>query len=237
MNLANLLSLLLSIVSPAASKDAPKELMLKQGDQIVAMGDSITQAGGYLKQADEVLAKQYPDLKLPPIKNVGISGEKAENMVARFDRDVVGHKPAFVTISVGINDVWHRLGKPHDDKVLEKYKENVTKMVDMAQAAGIKVIIIAPTVIQEDLGTEGNKRLLMYVDAEREIAAAKKCVFIDLHQMFVQAINHRPEEIKLDANKRAYTRDGVHMNPAGDAIMAIAVLKGLGVPDEKITMK
>jgi hypothetical protein len=42
MNLANLLSLLLSIVGPAAAKDAPKELMLKKGDQIVAMGDSIT---------------------------------------------------------------------------------------------------------------------------------------------------------------------------------------------------
>src|SRR6185295_12235356 len=81
MQLANLLALLLSVVSPAASKDAPKEFMLKAGDQIVAMGDSITQAGGYLKQADQVLAEQYPDLKLPKIKNVGISGQKAEDMV------------------------------------------------------------------------------------------------------------------------------------------------------------
>lgn len=237
MPLAKLLALLLSVVSPTASKDAPKELALKPGDQIVAMGDSITQAGGYLKQADQVLAEQYPELKLPKIKNVGISGQKAEDMVKRFEKDVVARKPAVVTISVGINDVWHRVGKPHDDKVLETYKENVTKMVDMAQAAGIKVIIIAPTVIQEDPETEGNKRLLKYVAAEREIAAAKKCVFIDLHQMFLDALAKRPEAIEVDKNKHAYTADGVHMKPAGDAIMAIAVLKGLGVPDEKIAVK
>jgi len=70
LSLAKLLSLLLAVVGPAASKDAPKEFMLKQGDLIVAMGDSITEGGGYLKQADQVLVEQYPDLKLQKIKNV-----------------------------------------------------------------------------------------------------------------------------------------------------------------------
>src|SRR5690349_876753 len=115
LSLAKLLMMLVPLVSPVTAKDAPKELILKPGDQIVAMGDSITQAGGYLKQADQILAEQYPDLKLPKIKNVGISGQKAEDMVKRFDKDVVQRKPAVVTISVGINDVWHRVGKPHDE--------------------------------------------------------------------------------------------------------------------------
>lgn len=235
--LGKLLAVLLAIVGPTASKTAPKDLMLKQGDQIVAMGDSITQQGGYLRMIDQVLAEQYPQLKLPKIKNVGVSGQKAEDMVARFEKDVVARKPAVVTISVGINDVWHRLKNPADPKVLEKYRENVTKMVEMAQGAGAKVIIIAPTVIQEDPAAEGNVRLKAYVEAEKEIAEAKQCVFIDLHQMFLDALENRPEEIKPDEKKHAYTVDGVHMKPAGDAIMAIAVLKGLGVPDEKIKAK
>src|SRR4051812_39207289 len=100
MSLAKLLSLLLTAVSPAGSKDAHKEVELKAGDQIVAMGDSITEQGGYLKMVDRVLAEQYPDLKLPKIKNAGKSGHKAEDMVKRFEKDVVAHKPAVVTISV-----------------------------------------------------------------------------------------------------------------------------------------
>ena len=64
----------------------PRELILKPGSQIVAIGDSITQAGGYLKDVDAVLAKKYPELKLPPIQNVGISGQKAEDLVKRFQQ-------------------------------------------------------------------------------------------------------------------------------------------------------
>lgn len=232
--LAKLLTLLVPLLSPATAKDAPKELILKEGDQIVAMGDSITQAGGYLRMVDQVLAEQYPDLKLPKIKNAGISGNKAENMVGRFEKDVIAKKPNVVTISVGINDVWHRLKAPHDDAVLAKYKENLTKMVEMSQAAGAKVIIIAPTVIQEDPSTEGNKRLKLYIAAGREVAAERKATYIDLHQMFLDAMAKPPAGLEPDAKKHAYTSDGVHMRPAGDAIMAIGVLKGLGVPDEKI---
>jgi lysophospholipase L1-like esterase len=228
--LAKLFTMLLALIGPA--KDVPQELILKPGDQIVAIGDSITAGGGYLKQTDATLAALYPDLKLPKIINVGISGQKAEDLVKRFDKDVVQKKPAVVTISIGINDVWHRLKAPHDEKILATYKENVTKMVDMAQAAGIKVIILTPTVIQEDLTTEGNKRLVMYVDAEKEIAKEKKATFIDLHQMFLAALKQKPADVKGNW----LTGDGVHMKPAGDALMAIGVLRGLGVPDEKITV-
>jgi lysophospholipase L1-like esterase len=66
-----------------------KDLQLKEGSQIVAIGDSITQGGGYLRDIDAVLAQQYPDLKLPKVINKGISGQKAEDLVKRFDKDVV----------------------------------------------------------------------------------------------------------------------------------------------------
>ena len=105
-------------------------------------------------------------------------------------------KPAFVTISIGINDVWHRLGKPHDEKVLADYEKNVAKMVDAAQEAGIKVILLTPTVIQEDPGTEGNQRLAMYVAAEKKIAAEKKCQLVDLHGMFLTALKQKPADAR-----------------------------------------
>ena len=208
----------------------PKDLQLKEGDKIVALGDSITAGGGYLKQIDAVLAQQYPDLKIQKVVNKGISGQKAEDMIKRFDKDIVDQKPAFVTISVGINDVWHRVGKPHDEQVLATYKENVTKMVDKAQAAGIKVIIIAPTLIQEDPNSEGNKRLKAYVEVEKQIAAEKKCTFVNLHEMFLTALQKKPADVKGNW----ITGDGVHMNDKGNAIMAIGVLRALGVPDAKI---
>jgi lysophospholipase L1-like esterase len=221
---------LVGILGPAPA-DLPKDLQLRKSDQIVSIGDSITQAGGYLRDVDSVLAAKYPELKLPKIINVGISGQKAEDLVKRFDHDVVQKKPQWVTLSIGINDVWHRLGKPHDPKVLEAYKDNVSKMVDMAQAANIKVILLAPTVIQEDASTEGNKRLTAYVAAEKQIAKDKNCQFVDLHQMFLDLLAKKSADVKGNW----LTRDGVHMEPLGDALMALGILRAVGVPDEKLT--
>ncbi len=226
----NLFALVLTFIGPPPA-DTPQQLQLKPGDQIVAIGDSITAGGGYLRDIDAVLARRCPDLKLPKVINKGISGQKAEDLVGRFDADVVKLKPAYVTISIGINDVWHRLGNPHDAKILAAYKKNVATMVEHAQQVGIKVILLTPTVIQEDPSTEGNKRLVQYVEAEQQIAAEKKCQIVDLHAMFLAALKHKPAAEKGNW----LTGDGVHMKPLGDAIMATGVLRALGLPDKKIS--
>jgi len=206
------------------------ELKVKEGGQIVAIGDSITQDGGYLKNIEKVLTSQYPDLKIPAIINAGISGQKAEELAVRFDKDVVQKKPALVIISVGINDVWHRLTKPHDMAVLDAYKANVVKMVDAAQVVGIRVLLCTPTIFQEYPDSEGNKRLALYAEAIKKIAEEKKCLTADLRTPFIEGIANRSPDMK----GYDLTRDGVHMNAKGDWLMAEGILKVLGVPAEKM---
>jgi acyl-CoA thioesterase-1 len=210
----------------------PAELILKRGDQIIAIGDSITEAGGYLKYVDAVLAHSYPDLKLPPIKNVGASGQKAEDLIKRFQKDVVDQKPAVVTISIGINDVWHRANIPHQPQVLADYWTNVAKMVEMAQKAGIRVILLTPTVIEEDPSAAANKRLRIYIEAEKQVARERKCTLVDLHRMFMTAVLKHPADVVDKAHWLTF--DGVHMHPAGNAMMSIGLLRALGVPDSKL---
>lgn len=222
----------LALVGPAP-EGTPATLTLKPGRTVVAIGDSITAYGnfnGYLSMWDTFLARHYPDLKLPNIINVGIGGNTSEHLVARFQSDVVDKKPDVVTISVGINDVWSRLGAPHDEEILAAYKQNVTKMIDMAQEAGIEVILLTPTIIVEDLNSEGNRRLAMYVEAEQQIAKEKNCVVVDLHRMFLAALHKKP----ADAEPTWLTADGVHMKPLGYAIMAVGLLRGVGVSDEML---
>ncbi len=215
-------------VLPAAAPAAP--FALKAGDSIVCIGDSITAGGGYLRDMDEVFARQYPDLKIAKVINAGIGGQKAENLIGRFKKDVIDRKPAVVTINIGINDVWHRLNAPHDPGVLATYVTNVTKMVEEAQAAGIRVVLVTPTVIKEDLAAEGNKRLPLYADAMKAIAAERKCDLVDLHTLFIEALKKKPADVK----GTWLTSDGVHMKPLGNAVMAVGILRGLGVPDDKL---
>ena len=217
----------LTLIGPAESP-APKELRIKAGDRVAFMGDSITAGGGYIRLAAAVVQAKYPDLKLPYFINAGVSGQKAENMEPRFENSMqLTNKPAWTFINVGINDVWHRLKDPHDPAVLATYKANVTKMVAKAQAAGATAVLLTPTVIQEDPNADGNKRLPLYVAAMKEVAAEKKCLVLDLHELFLAALKNKPADLKL-------TADGVHMGPYGDAIMAIGVLRAFGVPDATI---
>lgn len=63
--MSQLFARVFALVGPAPA-DPPKALLLKPGDTIVAIGDSITQAGGYLRDVDTILADRYPESKSPP---------------------------------------------------------------------------------------------------------------------------------------------------------------------------
>ena len=215
----------LPLVPPATS--VPQELQVVAGDRIVAIGDSITAEGAYLRYIEQVLAFHYPELRNLKIINAGIGSQKSENLLARFDRDVIVRRPTFVIINIGINDVWHRLSEPHNFDFLRGYHDNITTMVTMAQQAGIHVILLSPTIIEEKLDAEGNQRLERYASVMGKIAALKKIQFVDLHAMFCSAIERNPRS----QNKGWLTSDGVHMRPLGSALMALGVLRALGVPD------
>jgi len=202
--------------------------IVRPRERIVAIGDSITQAGGYLRAIDAVFARQYAHLRLAPIVNAGIGGHKAEDMAARFDADVLARKPDRVLVNVGINDVWPRLTMPDADDVLNAYRAHVATMTRAAISQGAQVLLLTPTVIEERAASEGNRRLSRYVDAMKAVAAEHAAGLCDLHSLFlaVLAASARP------ANW--LTTDGVHMRPAGDAVMAIGVLRSLGIPDDRI---
>ena len=87
-------------------------------------------------------------------------------MLARLEKDVLSKKPDWMTLSCGVNDVWHfrlRLGKRTFKGVsLEDYKKNITAIIGKAQAAGIKVMILTSTMIGEDPSRQLNQDLIPY---------------------------------------------------------------------------
>jgi lysophospholipase L1-like esterase len=210
--------------------------------RIVMMGDSITQMGaapkGYVTLVDGTLDATRPSDPFEVI-NVGISGQKAPQMLERFQRDVVDKKPDLVTLSVGVNDVWHGFrdfakGERHPQgdlpagDPLPTYLADVEKMVDMATGAGAKVVLLSPTLVYEDLDCAENRRMETYVRAEEDLAKRKGVGFINLFKMCKDTV----AAYQKHAGRRQLllTIDGVHMNDAGNALMADAILKYLGVP-------
>jgi len=157
----------------------------------------------------------------------GISGHKSNQMLARLEKDVLSKKPDFMTLSCGVNDVWHGKGGVN----LEDYKTNITAIIDKAQAAGVKVMVLTSTMITEDQKNPPNQKLLGYNIALRELAKAKGCLLADLNNEMQEALKQFP----ADATKgKQLTSDGVHMNALGNIMMAKGILKAFGIPAEKL---
>lgn len=211
-------------------------------NKIVMMGDSITEQGagptGYVTLVSKALAEAYPGNPIEVV-NAGISGQKAPDMLARFREDVIDEHPQIVTLSVGVNDVWHDFRTPQwSARVpegnsgrgvkLEIYLRDIDKMIDMAQAAGIKMILVSPTLIYEDLNCFENQRLSKYIEAEEALAKKRGVGYINLNRKFRAVVSAYQRQ--AGKSQLALTGDGVHMNPAGNALMANSILSYLGVP-------
>ena len=94
-------------IALAVALAAHGEPLVRSGDTIVFLGDSITHYGvershGYVNLTVQGLAANGIDVRWI---GRGVPGEKASQMRARFQRDVVDSHPAVVTISAGVNDV------------------------------------------------------------------------------------------------------------------------------------
>jgi len=214
--------------------------------KIVIVGDSITEAGkypgGYVWLLQRYLRDLYPDRKIA-IVNAGISGNKATDMQARFQKDAIDQKPDLVMINVGVNDVWHAFfdfqnlqfypqGNLPTGVPQAEYREKIIQMVLAAKAAGIRVVLLSPTPIGEILDGPENRRLQEYIAAMREIALQNQCLFIDLNGPFREVIGTYQKHAGKTLNLLA--ADGVHPNPSGYRIIAFTILRGLGVSAKDI---
>jgi lysophospholipase L1-like esterase len=232
------LALGLTLAFAQLANTASADILVKNGEKIAFLGDSITQQGwsnsaGYVRlvmaglEANGVKAEAVP---------AGISGHKSNDMLGRVDRDVISKKPQWMTLSCGVNDVWHgKRGVPLDDAMAASgtydapgtrgtYKKNIGEIVTKAQAADIKVVMLTATVIQEKLDNTENGLLAPYNDFLRALAKEKKLPLADLNAMFQERI-----KAENQPTKKILTGDGVHMNPEGNKLMATGVLKAFGL--------
>lgn len=223
-----LLSSLVFTLPFAAEAATPTGIPVKSGEKIAFLGDSITaggaQAGGYCQLVLDGF--KQAGIKVDGVF-AGVSGHKSNQMLARLDKDVLSKKPDWMTLSCGVNDVWHGA----KGVALEDYRKNISEIIDQAQAAGIKVMVLTSTMIKEDQSNDLNQKLLGYNAALREIAADKGCLLADLNEEMQQALKAFPKGAPLG---KQLTSDGVHMNPFGNIMMAKGVLKAFGVSKEKL---
>jgi len=218
-----ILSIFALVLTALPQSGAAQEFKLHDGDSIVFLGDSITQAG---KQPEgyTTLFKVFCDINgfEVDVINAGIGGHKSNDMLARLQKDVLSHNPTWVSISCGVNDVWHSFKEKPTGVPLPQYQKNMTEIVDRCLNSGAKVILLTSTPIYEKIDSAQNQKLKPYNVFLRQLAKDKKIILCDLSKIFLNLYGKKLRDDRL------LTLDGVHMNPRGNRIMAAEIIKSLG---------
>jgi len=201
--------------------------IVKNGETIAFVGDSITQFGdrpdGYVQLVMDGLKRVGIKAKYIP---AGVGGDRSNSILTRIDR-VLAQKPDIVVLKCGTNDVgWGAKGC-----TLEEYKDNIGKIIDKCNKAGALIVLVTPSMHTEHAPSENNKSLIGYCDFLRNEAAKRKIPLADwnrrMHEQLEKGCNYGEPGLLL-------TIDHLHLNGYGNRYLAQTVLETLGIPAETV---
>lgn len=192
----------------------------------IILGDSITDCD---RNRDDInsLGMGYPAVTAANIGirhpqkfrfiNEGISGNRIVDVYARIKRDILNQKPDYLSILIGINDVWHELGDkngvaaPKFEKIYSMLIEEIKE-----ELPEIKIFILEPFVTP---GTATDEHIEYFqaetrlrAEAAKRVAEKYDLTFIPLQEKFDEAMKAAPASY--------WTRDGVHPTAEGHGIIA-----------------
>jgi lysophospholipase L1-like esterase len=209
-------------------------LVFQPGQRVVFIGDSITDAGrrndakpfgnGYVHLARAFLIARYPQLNLD-IVNQGIGGNTIRDLDRRWEEDVITLHPDWLSVKIGINDVWRQVQQRSDDAVLvDEYAATYERLLRRTRAAtSARLILMEPYVIESDRNDQFRALIDRYLPVVHRLAGEYDAILIKTQAAFDEALAAQPSGY--------WAGDRVHPTAPGHAVIARALLRGVGYGD------
>ena len=210
---------------------------IKDGQTVVFMGDSITDCGrrnpenaapygkGYMEAVMGLVTARWPQRRIA-WHNRGISGEVAEQLLARVEPDVVDLKPTWVSFLVGINDLLRKYDEDGSELMPpQRYRKAYDQMLARTVQAGAERLVMMDPFYMTANPPAGSKdqdvlsRIGEYIGVVEELAAKYGAIHIPLHRVFQDHLAYRPASL--------FCPEPVHPNRFGHMIIAGEWLKAV----------
>jgi lysophospholipase L1-like esterase len=208
-------------------------VIFESGQRIVFIGDSITDCGrrdtdppygnGYVSLVRALVTAAHPELGLM-WTNRGVSGDTVRDLARRWEVDAIGPEPHWLSVMIGINDVWRAFGGWPDEAVpIDEYEATLRSLLRRAvDATGCRLIVATPYLIEPDRAEPQRAMSDRYGAVARALATEFDAAFVDTQAAFDRVLAVTPPD--------AWAGDRVHPNLAGHAVIARAFLRTLGSP-------
>ena len=209
-------------------------MRIADGEKVLFTGDSITDCGrdyplgmggglgnGYVSLVDSTWAGAWPE-RMIAVLNTGISGNRVIDLEERWQRDVLAHDPDWLSVMIGINDVWRFVDDPGDPYpvTIERYEDVYRRLLERTRPVLRGLIMMTPYLIEVNRGERMRACMDRYGAVVRRLAGEFEAVFVDVQEAFDKYLAHRPAE--------SLAEDRVHPNRTGHMIIARAFLEAVG---------
>lgn len=161
--------------------------------------------------------------------NKGVSGNRIVDLYARIKKDMINLKPDYMSILIGVNDVWHEIAEQNGVDA-EKFEMVYCLLIEELKAAlpELKIMILEPFALAADVTDPADKperyayfrkEVELRAQAAKRVAEKYGLVFVPLQEAFDRAEANAPV-------RGQWLWDGVHPTAAGHTIIKEAWLKG-----------
>jgi lysophospholipase L1-like esterase len=215
---------------------AEEPFAIKEGDRIVFYGDSITDQRLYTTFVETYIVTRFPSMNVSFVHS-GWGGDRVTGggggrIDHRLERDVFAYKPSVVTVMLGMNDASYRR---FDQKIFDVYAKGYEHLVESLKSnlPGVRITLIQPSPyddVTRKPNFEGgyNQVLNRYGEFVKELANKEGAAVADLNTSVVAALK---KAIEIDSKgAQELIKDRVHPGPAGQLLMAEALLKSWNAP-------
>lgn len=212
-------------------------LMLPQNAKLLMIGDSITDCErarpvgeglfgalgkGYVAQIEATLTAALPERRIRVV-NMGTSGNTVRDLAARWRTDVTALNPDWLSIMIGINDVWRQFDLPLQPEThvpLDEYASTLETLVGQTRPYLKGLVLLTPYVIEPNRADAMRATMDRYGAAVKAVAQRHDAVFVDTQAAFDRVLAH--------LHPMSLAWDRIHPNAAGHAVLARAFLSAVG---------
>jgi len=214
-------------------------MKLAPNSKLVFIGDSITDCErtrpigeglfdgigkGYVSFVEGFLMAIHPAEAIRLV-NMGTSGDTVLDLKKRWKTDALDLKPDWLSIMIGVNDVWRQFDLPRQKEihVIPKvYEKTLLELASKTRPKLKGLIIMAPFYLEPNREDPMRKRMDQYGAICKKVARKSDAIFIDTQAVFDDLLTH------MHANAIAWDR--VHPNTIGHSVIARAFLNAIDVP-------